>query len=232
MSESPGLSIGKATELLQEEFPGLTMSKVRFLETRGLIVPSRTSTGYRQYRTNDIERLRFILRRQRDQFLPLKVIKSQLVRWDRGELADPDTETPDETSNLLHGSHVPIYDIRELVERAGISRSDIRQLNQYGLLAPEEEDGALRFTDRDVEVSRHCKVLLELGLEPRHLRTIRNMVGRQVDLIDQLTIAHRRNRSPEARRQAREVIDIAVEAMRMISDALYLMEAETILGED
>ncbi len=232
MSGSPGLSIGKATELLQEEFPDLTMSKVRFLETRGLIEPSRSSAGYRQYRTRDIERLRFILRRQRDHFLPLKVIKSHLIRWERGELSDPDDEDASEIPDLLPDSQTPVHEMRELARRAGVSRSVIRQLIQYGLLSPEEDEGALRFSDRDVDVTHQCKALLELGLEPRHLKMIRTMVDRQLDLIDRLTIAHRRNRSPDARRQAREVVDRAVEAMRLINNALFLVEAKAILNKD
>lgn len=231
MNETSGLSIGKATELLQEEFPELTMSKIRFLEARGLVEPSRSSSGYRQYRDSDLERLRFILRRQRDRFLPLKVIKSQLVLWERGELPDPDKEVPEEPPDQRE-AHEPLYEMREITERSGLRRKDIRMLIQHGLLSPREEDGTLRFTEQDVDISFGCKALLELGLEARHLRLIRSTVSRQVDLIDRLTVAHRRNRNPEARRQAAEVVGRAVEAMRKISDSLYLVEAGTLLSED
>ena len=92
MSDASALTIGKVTDLLKEEFPDLTMSKVRFLETRGLIHPTRSSSGYRQFRSGDIKRLRFVLQQQRDHFLPLKVIKSRIARWERGE--EPDLDEP------------------------------------------------------------------------------------------------------------------------------------------
>lgn len=231
MNSAPGLSIGKATELLREEFPELTMSKVRFLETRGLVAPSRSPAGYRQYRSSDIERLRFILRQQRDHFLPLKVIKSQLGGWERGEVQHAENETPEETPGFP-GSDEPVFELREISQQSGVSRHDIRQLAQYGLLTPREEEGTLRFTHRDVAISRHCGVLIEMGLEARHLRLIRNTVSRQVELIGQLTVAQRRSRNPEARRQAEDVVNRAIEAMRQISDALFLTETRTILVED
>ena len=231
MTVTSGLSIGKATELLREEFPDLTMSKMRFLETRGLVAPSRSSAGYRQYRSSDVERLRFILRQQRDHFLPLKVIKSQLGSWERGEVLHPEEESPEDPPDLS-GSDEPVFELREFSQRSGVSRSDTRQLVRYGLLAPQEEDGILRFSNRDLAVSRHCGVLIEMGLEARHLRMIRSTVSRQVELIGQLTVAQRRSRNPEARRHAEDIVNRGIDAMRQINDALFVTEARTILGED
>jgi len=85
MSERRALAIGEVIDLLQEEFPEVSISKLRFLETQGLIRPVRSSSGYRQFRAPDVERIRYILRQQRDHFLPLKVIKSKLAAWERGE---------------------------------------------------------------------------------------------------------------------------------------------------
>lgn len=231
MNVASGLSIGKATELLREEFPDLTMSKMRFLETRGLVAPSRSPAGYRQYRSTDIERLRFILRQQRDHFLPLKVIKSQLGRWELGEVRHPEGEDPEESPEQFD-SDEPVFELREISQRSGVSRNHLRQLVQYGLLAPQEEEGTLRFSDRDLAVSRQCGLLIEMGLEARHLRMIRNTVSRQVELIGQLTVAQRRSRNPEARRRAGEIVNQGIDAMRQISDALFVTEARAILGED
>lgn len=231
MNDISGLSIGKTTELLREEFPDLTMSKIRFLETRGLVAPSRTASGYRRYRGSDIDRLRFILRRQRDHFLPLKVIKSQLARWERGEMPHSQDEPSAETLDFS-GSDDPVFDLREISQRSGVSRNEIRQLVQHGLLDPEEENGTPRFTNQDVAVARHCRVLIDMGLEARHLRVIRNTVNREVEYIGRLTVAQRRNRNPDARRQAAEVVGRGVEAMRQLNDVLLLSEARKILGED
>lgn len=231
MSDSSGLSIGKATELLRQEFPELTMSKIRFLETQGLVAPSRSSAGYRQYRSSDIERLRFVLRQQRDHFLPLRVIKSQLAGWERAEALQPAEEPPAETP-ALSGVDDYVFELREVSQRSGLSRKDLRQLVHYGILTPKGDDGNPRFTSLDLAISRHCRTLIGLGLEARHLRMIRNTVDRQVELIGRVTVAQRRNRNPEARREAIETVTRGVDAMRQMSDLLFLTEARTILDED
>ncbi len=231
MSDTSALTIGRVTDLLKEEFPGLTMSKVRFLETRGLIHPTRSSSGYRQFLPGDISRLRFILRQQRDHFLPLKVIKSQLARWEQGGEADPERAEAGDTSSSPEPS-VEVLDLGEFARRASVSRSEIRQLVSHGLFAPAEGDGVPRFDNRDVAVARLCGVLLEQGLEARHLRIIRNAVLRHVQLLEGLTLAMRRNRSPEARRQAVENLTTGAEAMRRLIDLLFLAEVRAILDED
>ena len=227
MSNASNLTIGRVTDLLKEEFPDVTMSKIRFLEARGLIHPSRSPAGYRQFHTADIERLRFILSRQRDHFLPLKVIKSQLVHWERGEARQVGEPEVDESDPDDH-----VFGLHEVARRASISRGDVRQLVVHGLLSPSLENGVPKFTSRDVAVAGQCGVLLEQGLEARHIRTIRSAVARQVELLRGLTVALRRNRSPDARRQATETVKRGAEAMRRLTDMLFLAEVRTILDED
>ena len=229
--DASALTIGKVTDLLKEEFPNLTMSKVRFLETKGLIHPARLPSGYRQYRAVDVERLRFILRRQRDQFLPLKVIETQLADWDPDE-ALGQGEPPTDESTPAPGPDDHVLGLYDLARQARISRDDIRQLISHGLLAPRDEEGVPKFTDRDLAVAVQCGVLIEQGLEPRHLRSIRHAVLRQAELLGGLTIAMRRNRSPVARRQAAATVNRGAEAMRRLSDLLFLAAVRTILNED
>ena len=230
MSDAPPVSIGRATDLLREEFPDLTTSKVRFLESRGLVRPARSPAGYRQFDQADIERLRFILQRQRDHFLPLKVIKSQLADW--SQAAAPPIEEPriEETES---GSSPDEYtlELRDIAGRANLSRKQVRELVSHNLIKPREEHGATRFTGRDLSIARQCRVLMDQGLEPRHLRMIHNAVVRHVELIAGLTVAMRRNRSPEARRQATKATMRGAEAMRRLTDLLFLAEVRTIIDE-
>ena len=231
MSGGPPVSIGRVIDLLGEEFPDLTTSKVRFLESRGMIRPARSPAGYRQFSRADIERLRFILQRQRDHFLPLKVIKSQLAEWPQGAApAIEEHQVEEPASGPSPDDYVLV--LQDIAAQANLSRKQVRRLVSHNLLKPREENGIARFTNRDLSIARQCKVLIDQGLEPRHLRMIRNAVVRHVELIGGLTVAMRRNRSPAARRQAAEATRSGVEAMRRLNDLLFLAEVRTILDED
>ena len=231
MSDALPVSIGRVTDLLREEFPDLTTSKVRFLESRGLVQPARSPAGYRQFNQEDIERLRFILQRQRDHFLPLKVIKSQLADW--SHTAAPPVEEPqiEETAPAASPDDNSLG-LHDIANQANLSRKQVRDLMEHNLIKPREEEGAARFTSRDLSIARQCRVLMDQGLEPRHLRMIHSAVVRHVELIRGLTVALRRNRSPDARRQAAEATKRGAEAMRRLHDLLFLTEVKAIIGED
>jgi len=231
MNQSSHLSIGRLISLLKEEFPDLTCSKVRFPEARGMIKPSRSSAGHRQFRRSDIERLRYILQRQRDDFLPLKVIKSQLDQWERKTALEETAPQADESVSES-GMDDPLYDLEKLAYQAKLSRKQVRQLIGYKLLVPNDQERNPRFTQRDIDLARQCRILIDQGLEPRHLRLIHNAMGRHVELIGGLTSGLRKNRSPSAQRQAREAIEGGVEAMRQLHDLLFLAEARKLLQED
>lgn len=230
MTGKATLTIGRVRELLIEEFPDVTTSKIRFLETNGLVHPARSPSGYRHYRETDVDRLRFILRQQRDNFLPLKVIKSQLVQLDRGERPVlPVTET---------GEEEPVPDLseeeiglNELARRAGLTPVQARHLMEHGLLAPRNAEGTPRFTVADVAIARQCGVLLAEGLEPRHIRQIRHSVSRQVELLDGLTLAMRLSRSPASRQQAVTTLTRGAEAIRLLSESFLRAEVKALLGE-
>ena len=231
MSDAAPISIGKVTDLLKDEFPDLTTSKVRFLESRGMIRPARSPAGYRQFDQADIERLRFILQRQRDQFLPLKVIKSQLAEWSRGAASSiQEPEAEDSASGWSPDDYV--LELQDIVNQANLSRKLVRELVSHNLIKPREENGVDRFTSRDLSIAHQCRALMDQGLEPRHLRMIRNAVVRHVELIGGLTVAMRRNRSPDARRQAAEATRRGAEAMRRLNDLLFLAEVREIIDED
>ena len=140
------LTIGAVRERLVEEFPDISISKIRYLEGQGLLAPRRTQSGYRLYSDEDVERLRTILQLQRDEFLPLRVI--------RDELMSPGTKrrTRRRSSAGPLSAHEPTIDLRTLCERSGTDAAFVRELEDFGILEPVEEDGEKGYPERDIEI--------------------------------------------------------------------------------
>ncbi len=216
------LSIGEVINLLREDFPDVSVSKVRFLESQGLLAPGRTDGGYRQFDDHDLDRLRFILRQQRDHFLPLKVIKSKLTLWERGE--DPDADADGPARDLLE-EEVTV-NRTELLRRSGITEPQLTSLIEHGLISTD--DGEV-FQGDALIVASESRRLFGLGLEPRHLRTIRHSADREADVLAQLTAGLLRARNPEAREQARDVLTAAGEAVVAMHRALFAAELKALL---
>lgn len=217
------LSIGEVINLLREDYPDVSVSKVRFLESQGLLAPGRSEGGYRQFDEHDLERLRFILRQQRDHFLPLKVIKSKLTLWERGE--EPDGEGEGPSRELLDDEGTLTRS--ELLRRGGITGPQLDSLVEHGLIRPIGD----LFQADAVIVATESRRLFQLGLEPRHLRTIRHSAERQADVLAQLTAGLLRARNPEAREQARNVLGGAGEAVMAMHRALLAEELRSLLEQ-
>src|SRR2546421_8317497 len=143
------LTIGTVTRRLQEEFPEISISKICYLEDQGLLAPRRTQGGYRLFSEEVVERLETILRLQRDEFLPLRVI--------RQELASPSGAGKDRKRRraALEAAEEEV-ELRKLCERASVSPATVRELEEYGLLAPRDEDGDKRYSASDVEIAAVC----------------------------------------------------------------------------
>ncbi|MFD8497802.1 MerR family transcriptional regulator [Amycolatopsis sp. NPDC059657] len=219
-----GLSIGAVLAQLRSDFPDVTISKIRFLESEGLVQPGRTPSGYRQFAAADVERLRFVLSAQRDHYLPLKVIKEQLDAADRGNAeAASLTSGPrpprklvslDLSGNEDFGARMPGPDdfatereIRltqeELLSQAGIDLAMLAELQQFGLIRP----GAAGFFDPDaVLVAKTVKAMTEFGIEPRHLRAFRASADREVGLLEQIVTPVYRHRDADAKARADEMV--------------------------
>ncbi|MPY79520.1 MAG: MerR family DNA-binding transcriptional regulator [Actinophytocola sp.] len=204
---------------LRPEFPDVTISKIRFLESEGLVQPARTASGYRQFTAADVERLRFVLLAQRDHYLPLKVIKDQLDAADRG--LEPSMPTPKLPRKLVsvngadgNGAGLPTAadftdgaEIRlteeELLAEAEIDKAMLTELEQYGLIRP----GAAGFYDPDaVLVAKTVRAMTDFGIEPRHLRAFRASADREVGLLEQIVTPVSRHRDAEARGRADEMV--------------------------
>jgi len=199
-------SIGEVINNLRPEFPELTVSKVRFLEAQGLITPTRSPSGYRMFSDDDVDRLRYVLSEQRDHFLPLKVIKSKLTSWDRGEeMTTPRDSGP--APEAYFGSEGVSMAMDELGRASGLTREQIDELIAQGVLTPLEiADGRLVFRDEDLAIARAAYRLYSRGFEGRHIRSLRLSADREVDLLSQLVTPLLRHRKPKNRRVAAEVL--------------------------
>lgn len=234
MVEEEVLTIGEVINLLKDDFPDATVSKVRFLESQGLITPTRSASGYRQFTAGDVDRLRFIMEQQRDWFLPLKVIRSQLTLWERGEEPSP-VRDPGSASmrGLLEAEDdEELFDERELARRAKVTREQVRELVKHGLITPYGGGPDLMFSARHAAIARQCGALLEMGLETRHLRGVRHSAERSADLLIGLTAPVRRRRGPQARREAMDALADCSEALNRLMTLLFSMEIRAVINPD
>jgi DNA-binding transcriptional MerR regulator len=212
------LSIGAVLAHLRADFPDVTISKIRFLESEGLVQPGRTPSGYRQFAAADVERLRFVLSAQRDHYLPLKVIKEQLEAADRGisaaeagagrlprklvSLSSRDGDGLPAADDFAPGREVRLTQ-EEFLTEAGIDLRTLAELEQYGLIRP----GAAGFYDPDaVVIATTVKAMTEFGIEPRHLRAFRASADREVGLLEQIVTPVYRHRDTDAKARADEMV--------------------------
>jgi DNA-binding transcriptional MerR regulator len=192
------MSIGAVLDLLRPDFPDVTISKIRFLEAEGLVTPERTASGYRRFTAYDCARLRFILTAQRDQYLPLKVIKAQLDAHPDGEL--PHTGSPygvprlvsdaDGTGQLAAAAVAPArvrLSREDVLEQAGVDTAGGDELLRALMKAGVITTGPAGLFDEHAVVILQCaRALADYGVEPRHLRAFRSAADRQSDLIAQI----------------------------------------------
>ncbi|KQN95665.1 MerR family transcriptional regulator [Arthrobacter sp. Leaf234] len=211
------LTIGEVLRELSGEFPQVTASKIRFLEEKGLIAPQRTRAGYRKYTGHDVERLRFVLALQRDQYLPLKVIKDYVDAIDRGErpesLPGGMTLAPRIVSEQLSrelSAHARRLTAETLAAEAGAPRRLVDDLVSFGLISAVDN----RFDEYALKITTAC-VQLELhGIEPRHLRPFRAAADRELGLVERVVapVASRKDVASKARaaETAREISELCL----------------------
>jgi DNA-binding transcriptional MerR regulator len=219
MTDSQSLSIGEVINLLRDDFPDVSVSKIRFLESQGLIDPGRSDSGYRQFDQTDLARLKFILQQQRDHFLPLKVIKSKLTLWERGEDLSTKISQP---AAKIESKGEPL-NREDLLRRSGLTAIQLDELLDAGIIRTIGEPDV--FGPEAGIVATEAKRLMDQGLEPRHLRTVRLSVDREAELLRQLTAPLMRANNAEARARAKDVLEMSggsVQAMHraMLDDEL------------
>ena len=219
------LSIGEVLVSLKAEFPDVTISKIRFLESEGLIEPERTSSGYRKFYEQDVDRLRMILKLQRDEYLPLKVIRERLDGGEEEEAAPVVTSLPkaegvskeEELDEPTPGAQLTAD---ELAAAAGVDAEVLEALTSFALLKPRQVDGERRFGGDDLVILRIVKAFFKYGVEPRHLTMYRHFADREAAFFQQIVLPTLRQRNPDARRAAAESLAELAQASRRLKQAL------------
>jgi DNA-binding transcriptional MerR regulator len=210
-------TIGAICDELRGEFPDISVSKIRYLEDQGLIAPRRTRGGYRLFSPEDVERLVTILRLQRDEFLPLRVIRQELD----GPAASSDRAR--RRSAGLTGQEDEI-DAAELCERASVAPDFLRELVEYGVVVSRTEAGEHLFRESEADIAAASARLARFGIDARHLRTILTAAGRQAALVEQLVAPGLRSRNPERRKSAFEDLEVLSGVAQELSQLLFLRD--------
>ncbi len=209
------LGIGEVLAQLRAEFPDISVSKIRFLESEGLIEPARSPSGYRRFGAADVERLRYILTAQRDQYLPLRVIKERLP----GGGAQPPSRTAAGRDGAAQADTAPaVLSRRELAEAAGIDDGQLSELEAFGLIRRGRQYGP-----DALQVARTVAALAGYGVQARHLRAVRAAAERETSLIEQVVAPTLHQRQPAARQQAgqtaREIAALSLRLHRALLEA-------------
>ena len=206
------LSIGEVLDELRADFPDVSISKIRYLETEGLVEPERTPAGYRKFSRADVERLHLVLRVQRDTYWPLKVIRQKLDDLDQGFVSTDDEGvlqvprvimSPDglpSADTFAAGPHEMRFRRAELLQASGIDAELLDEAEQYGLIVPAQGS----YTEADVVIAKTLGDLAGFGLGPRHLRAFRSAADREVGLVEQIVEPLRRRRDVGAAARAEE----------------------------
>jgi DNA-binding transcriptional MerR regulator len=216
-------SIGEVLVTIKTEFPDITISKIRFLESEGLIQPERTPSGYRKFYEKDVERLRAILRMQRDEYLPLKVIKERLQQQEAGDgqaaeaVAEEAGEPAEELAEPPTGLQMSI---EEMSAATGVDRERIKELESFGLVCSHGPESARYYDGDDYIILSIVKDLFRYGVEPRHLTMYKHFAEREAAFFETIVMPQLRQRNPDARRAATNALTELAKASRKLKAAL------------
>jgi DNA-binding transcriptional MerR regulator len=220
-------SIGEVLVSVKTEFPDITISKIRFLEAEGLIEPERTPSGYRKFYSHDVERLKSILRMQRDEYLPLKVIKERLLHQDEGveDGLSPDGEaaTGDDVSPVDEIAEAPTglqMSLEEMSTATGIDRDRIKELEAFGIISTHGPEGARYYDGDDFIILSIVKDFFRYGIEARHLTMYKHFADRESSFFDQIVAPTLRQKNPDARRTAAQTLANLSATSRKFKQAL------------
>jgi DNA-binding transcriptional MerR regulator len=212
------LTIGAVCKALQQEFPDISISKIRYLEDQKLLTPRRTPGGYRLYSQSDVSRLRTILRLQRDEFLPLRVIRQELAAG-RSEDADQQVAaSPQAGSDARPGAALrrltfslrdkgALYSLEDVVEETGAERRLVAELEDYGIVAGELRGNVRYYDETEREIIRAVTELSRYGVAGRNLRVFKTSAERESGLLQQILAPSLRSRNPERRKEAVEALE-------------------------
>lgn len=216
MSSSGTLSISQVLKELKEEFPDVTVSKIRFLESEGLVDPDRTPSGYRKFTEADIARLRYVLRLQRDHYMPLKVIRRRLESSEvsrpvsdpvseDGRQPAPSAPVEDDEEELERLEGGLSMSFEELVSASGVDVGVLEELQDYGLIEARENADDVTYDEDALVVAKVARDFAKFGIDPRHLKMYRNFTDREVGLFEQVVVPRHGASNRQAAQSLREL---------------------------
>ena len=201
------LTIGAVCKSLIQEFPEISISKIRYLEDQKLLAPRRTQGGYRLYTQTDVQRLRTILRLQRDEFLPLRVIRQELAGGrTEGEVASGDGR-PMRRAMMTVRDPGSMYSLADVVEETGADPKLVHELVEFGVIKGETRSGVSYFDETEREIVRSVNELAKYGVGGRNLRVFRTSADREAALLQSILAPALRSRNPERRKEAVEALE-------------------------
>jgi DNA-binding transcriptional MerR regulator len=228
------LTIGAVCTILENEFDDISISKIRYLEDQKLLTPRRTPGGYRLYSQSDVERLRTILRLQRDEFLPLRVIRQELAAGGDVELggsAERHPATGAVRRAILVNTSSAYLSLDEVVEETGARAELIAELENFGIVQPAQRDGKTVYDETDREIVRAANELSRVGVGARNLRVFRSSADREANLLEALLGPSLRSRNPERRKEALQSLESLAATVSHLKHLLLVRDLRRLAGD-
>ncbi|HEX6227887.1 MAG TPA: MerR family transcriptional regulator [Solirubrobacterales bacterium] len=228
------LTIGAVCKILENEFDDISISKIRYLEDQKLLSPRRTPGGYRLYSQSDVERLRTILRLQRDEFLPLRVIRQELAAGGDIELSgggDRRSGGGAIRRAILVNTSNAYLNLDELIDETGARAELVAELETYGIVQPEKRDGKTVYDETDREVVRAANELSRVGVGARNLRIFRSSADREANLLEAVLGPSLRSRNPERRKEALESLESLAATVSHLKHLLLVRDLRRLAGD-
>ena len=228
------LTIGAVCKALAQEFPDISISKIRYLEDQKLLAPRRTQGGYRLYSPGDLSRLRTILRLQRDEFLPLRVIRQELASGRAesdvgGGVKSPDPRSLRRASVAVTGQGA-LYRLNDVLDDTGADPKLVKELEDYGVIKGRRRDGDTLYDDTEREIVRAATELARFGVRGRNLRVFRTSADREAALLEQILAPALRSRNPERRKEAVEALENLAAIASHLKYLLLVRDLRKITG--
>ena len=228
------LTIGAVCKILQSEFDDVSISKIRYLEDQKLLNPRRTSGGYRLYSQSDVERLRTILRLQRDEFLPLRVIRQELAAGN--DIGFSDNGDRKHASGavrraILVDTARTYMSLEEIVEETGAREELVSELEGFGIVQPEKREGRIVYDETDREIVRAANELSRVGVGARNLRIFRSSADRESQLLEALLGPSLRSRNPERRKEALQSLESLAATVSHLKHLLLVRDLRRLAGD-
>ncbi|HEY3828941.1 MAG TPA: MerR family transcriptional regulator [Solirubrobacteraceae bacterium] len=229
------ITIGAVCKALAQEFPDISISKIRYLEDQKLVTPRRTPGGYRLYTQSDVARLRMILRLQRDEFLPLRVIRQELASGRGDGAATPAPGGRENVRSRRAGVSVregsgALFSLEEVLEETKADAKLVRELEEYGVVKGELRGGARYYDETEREIVGAVAELARYGVGGRNLRVFRSSADREANLLQQILAPALRSRNPQRRKEALEALENLAAVTTHLRHLLLVRDLRKIAG--